>query len=195
MENSRIVFLRTVLILSFGARVPAGASIDPYHLNGGVNGRHFWLDPNMINIAYMPLIRNAVTSWNATATRVSFTETSSLCCDSQADWYAKAYGSTGWRGVTVPRLSDGSGASTCVGCAPFENWDYAEISLNDDYLKYDCCLNRIQSTAGHEFGHSVGLDHSPITSALMYATIGRYDIYGTYTPQQNDDISLAGQLP
>lgn len=66
--------------------------------------------------------------------------------------------------------------------------------MNDYYLRQDCCLNRIQSTMAHEFGHSIALDHSPIASALMYFSISRWDTYGTYTPQTNDDITLAQQL-
>jgi matrixin len=197
VRGFRIAFALVLALGTLGSAStsPALASIDPYHLNGGVNGRYYWLDPNMINVAYMPLMRNGVTSWNQTGTRIAFTETSSQCCNSQVDWYAKAYGNTGWRGVTVPRLNDGSAASSCIGCVPFENWDYAEISANDDYLKFDCCLNRTQSTLAHEFGHSVGLDHSSNPPALMYADITiRYDTYGTYTPQYNDDITLAQQL-
>lgn len=195
MRFGRIVAAALIaIVVSVASTTVSNAAPDPYHLNGGVLGRHYWLDPAMINSAYMPLMRNGVSSWNAIGSRISFSEVASQCCDSQADFYAQAYGNTGWRGVTVPRLSDGSAASACVGCVPFTNWDYAEISANDDELKFDCCVNRTQSTIAHEFGHAVGLDHSSIGSALMYAFISRYDTYGTYTPQFNDDGSSASQL-
>jgi predicted Zn-dependent protease len=125
---------------------------------------------------------------------IAFTETSNQCCDSQADFYAEDYGSTGWRGVAVQRLSDGSGAVACVGCAPFTDWDYTELSMNDNYLKHDCCVTRIQNTAAHEFGHGIALSHSSVTSALMYFSISNYDTYGVYTPQEDDDIDFADEL-
>lgn len=181
-------------LLALAAPTPALADLSPYRLIGGVNGRYYWIDPAMINPAYAPVARNAVASWNATGTRISFSETT-IWSQSAEDWYAKDYGSTGWRGATVPRDANGNGVVACIGCAPFANWAYAELSLNDFYLKEDCCVTRIQSTAAHEFGHGVALLHSGIESALMYADIFfRYDINGVYTPQQNDDIFYASQL-
>lgn len=111
-KNWRVtaLFVAAIVVLGMAASAgPARATLDPYRLNGGVFGRHYWLDPNMINTAYMPLMRNAVSSWNSTPTRVYFTETTSQCCDSQADFFAKDYGATSCRGVTMSYLNGGAG--------------------------------------------------------------------------------------
>jgi hypothetical protein len=173
---------------------PAQAGLEPYVLNGGINNRQFWMDPNMINVAYMPLIRAANTDWNNTGTRYYMTETSSRCCTSVNDFYARDYTPQTFRGVTMSYLNSGAGVQTCIGCAPFANWDYSEISLNDAQLKYDCCVLRTQSTVSHEIGHSIRLTHSSVASAVMYGDISRYDLYGTYYPRQNDDIYWASQV-
>lgn len=149
----------------------------------------------MINVAYMPLIRAANSDWNNAGTRYSMTETSFQCCTAVNEYYAKNYSPATWRGVTMSYLNDGSGVQTCVGCAPFANWDYSQISLNDERLRFDSSVLRTQSTIGHETGHSIALTHSSVTSALLYPDISvRYDVYGTYFPRQNDDIFFASQV-
>lgn len=192
----RVVITACLLIAAAfaTAQAPAEGGLEPYVLNGGINNRQFWMDPAMINVAYMPLIRSANTSWNNTGTRYAMTETSNYCCTSVNDFYAKNYSPATWRGVTMSYLNDGSGVQTCIGCSPFANWDYSEISLNDEQLRFDGHVNRSQSTIAHEIGHSIRLTHTNIASALMYNFISRYDNYGTYTPQQNDDIFYASQI-
>lgn len=190
----RIAVWSTLLLLALALAVPAQAGLFTYRLNGGVNGRYYYIDPNILNpTKYTSLIQNAVSSWNGNGTSISFSQTTNYN-SSAVDYYVKDYGNTNWRGVVGYFHSDGSQAMPNLGDAPTSNYDYAEASLNNSYLSSDSSDLRSRSTAAHEFGHAVALSHSSVTSALMYYSISRYDTYGVYTPQQNDDITYASQL-
>lgn len=194
LRRFALVLIGALTIVVAIAHTPASASLNQYRLNGGVANRHFWVDPSMINPVYGTLSRQAVTSWNSIGTRVSFTEVPTACCDSQQDFYARDYGNIGWDGVAVSRLNNGSAVQACTTCAPFANWDYTELSLNDYYLKTYPYTTDSQGVAAHEFGHGIALDHSTYTCALMRADTATRRACGTWVPQQNDDISLASQL-
>lgn len=170
----------------------ASADLLDYRLIGGVSARQYWIDPNLINPDYAGPIRDAVASWNALGTRVSFAETGDGT-SSEADFYALDYGNQQWRGVAVMRDANGNGVVACVSCYPYADWAYAELSLNDWHLRNDCCFTKWQNTAAHEFGHAVGIDHTDLDSALMYGSDANYDLYGVYTPQ-GDDAYWASQL-
>lgn len=192
-KRSRTLGACAILVFLIASSLSASAGLFSYRLIGGVNAREFWIDPGLINPDYAGPIRNAVASWNNTPTSVRFAETSNNGI-SESDFYARDYGPTGWRGATVMRDANGNGVVSCGGCAPFANWVYSEISLNDAYLRFDCCFTEWQNTSAHEFGHSIALSHSSLATALMYFSIDNYVTYGIFTPQQHDDIDFASQL-
>lgn len=161
----RFAITLVVSIALVGPALGATASAAPYpfRINGGVANRHFWISPAMINPIYGQIARESVASWNNTGgSAVFYTETGSQCCDSQADWYATAYGATPWYGITEFFASGGQWLQVSEGSPPFANWDYAQIGLNDTYLS-DTVLfntyNKVKAVAAHEFGHAIGLDH------------------------------------
>jgi len=132
-----------------------------YRLNGGVGGRHFWNDPAMINPVYAGTVRDAMSTWNGVGL-ISFTETFSMCCDSQIDAYAMAYGNTPWYGITEFRASNGTLLQTSEAGPPIANWDFANVGLNDTYLRDPVVFDtaqKIQGIAAHEIGHALGLAH------------------------------------
>lgn len=174
-------------LLSSSTVADADYALLNYRLNGGPFGRYYTVNPVVEPQWYAPQMRNAVSSWNATG-KASFTETTNWSA-SVMDFYAQWYGYTGWRGVTVMFLFDGTPVVPCVGCAPTSNWDYAEMSLNHNYLIQDMNQNkprRTESTAAHEFGHGFALAHTNLANQLMYYSISNYDVYGVYTPQWHD---------
>ena len=151
------------MFVASAAPAPAVAEPYSYRLNGGVNGRQFWFYGGNVNTVYNDLARSAILSdWNVigNGSRISYSETTDYN-SSEADWYALPYGDTDWAGVTAHRVVGGDGAGYCLGCAPYRNWDYAEISLNDDKLRdaSQFPTNKVKAVESHEFGHAVGLDH------------------------------------
>ncbi|HEX4744262.1 MAG TPA: matrixin family metalloprotease [Candidatus Limnocylindria bacterium] len=193
-----ILVLTAQLGLSAGAQTNAARYT--YELIGGVANRQYWIDPAMINPFYGTLSRNAVSSWNYVGgTLISFAETTDRT-QSEEDFYAMAYGrDKDWVGVTVMRRADGTGVVACVGCIPFENWVYAEISLNDSWLADPALYpdsREVQSVAAHEFGHGIGLDHTNVFCALMWPDTSNFLACGSvlYAPR-DDDIQHARTLP
>lgn len=157
------VTLALLFVLVSVSAMPAAAEPYAYVLNGGVNSRQFWFYAGNVNSAYNDLARTAILNdWNVigNGSRIYFTETTNYY-DSEADWYALSYGNTEWAGVAVQRVTGGDGAVHCMGCVPYRNWDYTEISLNDDHLRDPVTFptNKIKAVEGHEFGHAIGLDH------------------------------------
>lgn len=189
----RFSFLTLLLVagLAFGSTLlsppTSHAGLLAYRLNGGPLNRLYTVNPSVRADWYGPKMRAAVSSWTIPG-EVSMTETTNISA-SVVDYYAQWYGYTGWRGVTVMFHSNGTPAVPCVGCGPTSNWDYAEISLNHNYLIDDINTNqphKTQNTAAHEFGHAIALSHSPTVNVLMYASISNYTVYGIYTPQLED---------
>lgn len=179
---------------------PARAGVQSFHLNGGVSGRNYWIDPNMINYSkYEPEIVNAVQSWNDTqtqGTKVSFSRTLNYCCTSVSDFYAKDYANPNWVAVTAYFHSDGTLAMPSLGALATSNWDYAEISIDNADAGPVTDTLRIRALPAHEFGHAVGLTHTAVESALMYEFFWEdfyWNRYHTYYPK-SDDVQYAAQL-
>lgn len=144
---------------------------EPYavRLSGGVSGRQFWFYSGNVNPVYNTLARDAIANdWNVISnSRISFTETTDYN-SSEVDFYALPYGTTDWAGVTAHRLTGGTGVNYALGQPPYSNWDYAEVSLNDDRLANTALFpttNKVKAVVSHEFGHAVGLDHEGDTLA------------------------------
>ena len=65
------------------------------------------------------------------------------------------------------------------------------LYLNWNYLQYDTASRR-QGTAGHEWGHCVGLDHEYSLEVLMNPNRNRDN---TYIPQPDDIMGISAIYP
>lgn len=141
--------------------VVAGGTYAPNYLNGGVGNRHFWISTNMINPVYGDVARDAMRTWNGIG-RIQFSETLNQCCDSQIDVYAFAYQNKPWYGITEFYADNGVWLQSVEGGTPFQSWDYAQVGLNDTYLRDTSTFptyQHVQAIAAHEIGHALGLGH------------------------------------
>jgi predicted Zn-dependent protease len=137
---------------------------------------------------YGNLIDQAVTNWNTyvngtTTEDVLFTQTSSASY-AETEFYVNNYGSTGWNGVAEFFNSSGNQIGK-TGDGPTYNYLYGRAKLNA-YTLHDDIDNDIRATAGHEFGHTLGLAHSGSLNALMYKNRDR----NVYSPATDDRAGI-----
>jgi len=125
---------------------------------------------------YLPEIYAGANSWNSAGTRVSLYRTYSNGYENI--WITGAYfGYTTWAGWTINYPSMDSNPYT-----------YSYIKLNSYWMDGYSYSQRVHMT-GHEFGHSIGLDHSYLgCNALMDPN----DLCAT--APQADDISGTNAL-
>lgn len=199
MKKKILVVFSLSLCLVFVAQAVSAYVTIGYKLIGGVEGRKFTVPFNAnytyggTTKDYGPLIRAGVADWNASVdpgfwpwddkTDVDYTETTNYS-ESQLDFYVYEYGNTGWRGFA--EYFESSGTQIKPGEYPDKDYHWNKAKMNVNYLHSDTNA-RIQATAAHEMGHTLGLKHSnkTETEAVMYspATTNRA------TTVQSDDVN------
>lgn len=164
---------------------PAGPArgyqtFNSHRLTYGVSGQRFWLDATAV-AANSPGIYNATALWNATASPISYTETT-VKAQSRLDFYHPAHPeSAGLCGYTE-WFVDTTEIDPAV-----QNWWWAKVSLTNNLTDIDKCGPGIHRKAivAHEQGHAMGLAHAVRSDRLMYTWIATT----TVNDPQPDDIA------
>jgi hypothetical protein len=193
-------------------------------LPGNVTTAHAWTDGNRyalpykfdhVNVTYfidattVPAwdtgnINNAAEAWNDSLYNGQTSKlyyvaggTSKTTADVQITGYTNY---NAWSGVSnCPTYSNGT-CPTRQGASYVQLYfDPAHVTNDGGIASYSDTPTRDQGIAGHEEGHSVGLDHSCVVGALMQGpnTTFNCNTYGSaYLPQPDDAdglIQLYGQ--
>lgn len=118
---------------------------------------------------------SAIAAWNGTPTPVFITKVTSGANMT----------------ITDGNYGAGDDGGTFQSCVAGYNYVTTQSYINRYYGDgYE--LNKRQSVIGHEFGHALGLEHTPQSSdctvvPLMFGgTAVRYDLCRWYTPRQDD---------
>lgn len=141
-------------------------------LNGGVGQygnarRYFWINPE-ISAEYKGYIRSAFDSWIYTTnnppyytTSISWRETSTKSDGTiEFHWFAFNNGRT--FGATTFKLYDNN--VNAYG----QNWGWAYIQLDPNFMDARLSAWRKQGVAAHEIGHAFGCAHCDNQNRLMW---------------------------
>ncbi|WP_413374094.1 matrixin family metalloprotease [Paenibacillus taichungensis] len=127
----------------------------------------YWKDQSVTSYGYSSSTDNGLTNWNGVSSKVSISSTST---ESSAE--IKIYaGDINKDGVYADALNYSRNwlgqVTACWDC----NYAASRIRINDPVSKkYN--NQRISAVMAHEVGHSLGINHSAVTNALMYESIG-----------------------
>lgn len=170
----------TVLLLGATVNISAATNVYypptptyTYQLNGGMGNIKVYLDYASGVGAWEPYITQAAHDWMYTGwgnpIYITFVSSNSA---SQIDVHADD--GSHWEGV-----GGGVFASTTLRKngnevdGDVENWNYADIYLNDPVLRSDDVSNfNCQGTITHEFGHAFGLKHYNTNPTSIMCQIG-----------------------
>jgi hypothetical protein len=119
---------------------------------------------------YRTQVLDATRSWHNTHTCLVVFEEG--VATSEADFYTQSRSETWW-GLTVLHPCPGSGCS----------YRYADLYLNSRTLASQSDFIR-QKVAAHEFGHGIGLAHTP--RDVTYRSIMKQGSLSYNTPQSHD---------
>lgn len=121
---------------------------------------------------------NGISDWDGTGTPIWFVQSSS---NPRMYLYDENDGNNGYIGYEDDSISG-------FWCQNGYNQTLiAYVKLNTYYTSgMQGDIHSIESTAGHELGHGLGLNHVTFP-ALMYPSEDRYYSWGIYKPQQDDE--------
>lgn len=127
----------------------------------------YWKDQSVTSYGYNSSTDKGLINWNGVSSKVSISLTSSES-SAQIKVYA---GDINKEGVYADALNYKRNllgqVSACWDCT----YAASRIRINNPVAKnYDNA--RISAVMAHETGHSLGINHSSVTTALMYKTIG-----------------------
>lgn len=182
MRSSRIstllkvgLAIATLVVSTF----PSGA--DAYSLrncrfpeNNSAHGDDVYVRKNSLTTDISSAVSSAVSDWNGAQNEIDFffgTPSRGV------EFYDATYGTIGWNATTE--------YPSCFHTVYNGN---VEIKFNLTYLS-GLGANRLRSTANHELGHALALQHTGSlcgSPAIMYASGARYTTCGWYTPRPDD---------
>ncbi len=174
----------TLLVMTLTLALILIPQVFAYHFLGGrwpdqkvSNLKNYVYSPSPVEAEYI----YAMKSWNDASTPAYFVRV--MYWQLYVNSVAVDEPEVDWIGITA------------ISPSPYEYpYEYADVKLNLYYVS-DYSSEKTQAVAAHEYGHVLGLAHefsSP--RVLMYPYLNVfYDIYGVYTPQQ-DDINGVNSL-
>lgn len=118
---------------------------------------------------------DSYSAWNGLDTPLHYDQVPGLD-DAKVVCYSQNYGQTGWDGRCNLALSG-------------YEITHATNQLNTYYTS-GYGYNKVRSVATHELGHTPGLDHETGAVVMNGVTSSRYDTWGVYTPQQDDEDGI-----
>lgn len=200
MKRLPKIFVGFVTMVSMVLFSPTGsyaASISPVHgkkYTRGITRVSIYIDSSSYPRAsyWEPRITEAVENWRYTnygGNQFDRVYVSSSVA-SQMDWHAAYNGYWGVSDDEIVIASTTRYDSEGVAVDPrYQDWYYAKIVLNDDYLRQDSVSNKeAVATMTHEMGHAFGLaeNNGNKYSIMCQVKAGR----AVYTVQKPDNDAL-----
>ena len=166
--NVRLVILVVLFIFLLCPSVTFAYNLWGYTWDS-VDPLYYWMD-NWVGYNTRTAFVYSMEQWNATSTPVNFQNSGN---------YDVYLFETNRDDVTW----DGRTSASVQGSKFVKVYCYLNMYYTDDYG-----TNKRRSVAGHELGHVLGLDEMGYYDSVLMNqyTDRRYDVYGVYTPQQDD---------
>lgn len=153
-----IILSLAILPLSLGM---LQSDADAVRYSGGRTSATYnvWYSDSVSSYGYVSAIDEARFKWNDTSTKVNLTRVLSST-GTPDKYYIGTTAHPTWIGLQEPYKLSSSGGY--VQASNSDTWAFSNIRMyHNNMSRFDMTTPQIISNATHEFGHALGLDHTP----------------------------------
>ncbi|MEC0106951.1 matrixin family metalloprotease [Paenibacillus taichungensis] len=168
-----IILSLAILPLSLGL---LQSDADAVRFSGGRTSATYnvWYSDSVSSYGYVSAIDEARFKWNDTSTKVNLTRVLSST-GTPDKYYVGTTAHPTWIGLQEGyKLSNSGGYVIATGS---ETWSFSNIRLfHNNMYRFNMTTSQIISNATHEYGHALGLDHTPDSGSSSVMKSGIQDI-------------------
>lgn len=159
LKKVNLFFLISFIVSFLFIQNTSAFELNGYRLNGGIEGRYYYIDSSVKDTYWETAFNNAFYYWNNTNTDFWFLETNdideaTIVCTA---YYGLSLSQRGSDGSTAHFLNNGAQIQPY-----YQNWDWCRISINTNVLSETIpryTYDYVTTLVCHEIGHCIGLNH------------------------------------